>query len=76
MLYALHGLDALHEVGWGMQLVLGFFMVAGLIHDATGSYRTAFLLAIGCSLVSAGAIWLAAPRKVRLVPGRARGEGR
>lgn len=49
---------------------------AGLIHDATGSYRIAFVLAIGCSLVSAAAIWLAAPRKIRLVPGRARGAGR
>ena len=50
--------------------------VAGLIHDTTGSYRIAFVLAIGCSLVSAAAIWLAAPRKIRLVPGRARGAGR
>ena len=43
---------------------------AGVIHDATGSYRMAFLLAIGCCLVSAAAIWVAGPRKVRLVPGR------
>ena len=43
---------------------------AGVIHDATGSYRPAFLLAIGCCFVSAAAIWMAAPRKVRLVPGR------
>jgi len=50
--------------------------VTGLVHDATGSYRLAFVLAIGCSVVSAIAIWLAAPRKVRLVPGRARGTGR
>ncbi|RXT46165.1 MFS transporter [Bosea sp. Tri-44] len=46
--------------------------LAGTIHDATGSYRLAFLLAIACCLVSAAAIWLAAPRKVRLVPGRVR----
>jgi MFS family permease len=44
--------------------------VSGLIHDATGSYRLAFLLAIGCCVVSAVAIWLAGPRQVRLVPGR------
>lgn len=44
--------------------------VAGVIHDATGSYRMAFLLAIVCSIVSIAAIWLAAPRKVRVVPGR------
>ena len=44
--------------------------VAGAIHDATGSYRLAFLLAIACCGVSAAAIWMAAPRNVRLVPGR------
>jgi MFS family permease len=43
---------------------------AGIIHDATGSYRIAFLLAITCCAVSAAAIWMAAPRKVRRVPGR------
>jgi MFS family permease len=45
---------------------------AGLIHDLTGNYRAAFLLAIGCCALSAGAIWRAAPRKVRAVPGRAK----
>jgi MFS family permease len=44
--------------------------MAGFAYDATGSYRLAFLLAIGCCLVSAAAIWMAAPRKVRAVPGR------
>jgi MFS family permease len=44
--------------------------VAGVIHDATASYKLAFLLAIACCIVSAAAIWIAAPRKVRLVPGR------
>lgn len=44
--------------------------IAGTIYDATGSYRLAFLLIIvGCA-VSAVAIWLAAPRRVRIVPGR------
>jgi MFS family permease len=46
--------------------------VTGAIHDATGSYALAFAIAIGCSAVSIGAIWLAAPRKVRAVAGRAR----
>ncbi|MEZ5935148.1 MAG: MFS transporter [Alphaproteobacteria bacterium] len=46
--------------------------ITGVLHDATGSYRTAFLLAILCCATSAVAIWLAAPRKVRLVPGRRR----
>jgi MFS family permease len=44
--------------------------LAGIIHDATGSNRLAFLLAIACCVISAAAIWIAAPRKVRLVPGR------
>jgi MFS family permease len=44
--------------------------VAGLAHDYTGSYAPAFWIAIGCSVVSVVAMWLAAPRKVRLVAGR------
>ena len=44
--------------------------LAGAIHDATGSYRPAFLLIIGLCLVSAMAVWIAGPRKIRLVPGR------
>jgi MFS family permease len=46
--------------------------IAGVIHDATGSYRLAFMLCIACCVVSAAAIWIAAPRSVRLVPGRVR----
>jgi MFS family permease len=45
--------------------------LAGAIQDAFGSYRPAFILIIGCSIVSALAIWIAAPRRVRRVPGRA-----
>jgi MFS family permease len=45
--------------------------VAGVIHDATGSYRLAFVLTIACCIASALAIWMAAPRNVRHVPGRA-----
>lgn len=44
--------------------------VAGVIHDITGSYRPAFLIAIACCMISAASIWIAAPRKVRMVPGR------
>ena len=44
--------------------------IAGAIHDATGSYRLAFALIIGCCVVSAAAIWIAAPRKVRVVAGQ------
>lgn len=45
-------------------------LVAGIIHDATGSYHWAFILSIGCCLVSAASIWFAAPGKVRAVAGR------
>jgi MFS family permease len=45
---------------------------AGAIHDSAGSYVPAFWLAGGCSAVSALVIWMAAPRKVRAVAGRAR----
>ena len=44
--------------------------VAGALHDYTGSYVLAFWIAIGASIVSAIAMWLAAPRKVRAVAGR------
>jgi MFS family permease len=44
--------------------------IAGVVHDKTGSYRLAFLLTIGCCAVSAAGVWIAAPRKVRVVPGR------
>jgi MFS family permease len=45
--------------------------MAGAIHDATGSYRLAFLLIIAFCLVSIVAIWIAGPRKIRVVAGRA-----
>jgi MFS family permease len=45
--------------------------VTGVLHDATGSYTLAFWIAIGCSALSAAAIWLAAPRQVRAVAGGA-----
>jgi MFS family permease len=44
--------------------------VTGALYDATGSYTLAFWIAIGCSALSAVAIWLAAPRHVRVVAGR------
>jgi MFS family permease len=44
--------------------------VTGALYDATGSYALAFILAIGCSVLSGLAIWLAAPRHVRAVAGR------
>jgi MFS family permease len=47
--------------------------VTGVIYDRAGSYTLAFWIAIACSVISAVAIWLAAPRKVRVVAGRLKG---
>jgi MFS family permease len=44
--------------------------LTGVLYDHSGSYTLAFWISIGCSVVSAVAIWLAAPRKVRAVAGR------
>lgn len=44
----------------------------GFVHDHTGSYALGFWVAIGCTLLSAFAIWRAAPRRVRVVAGRVR----
>ena len=44
--------------------------VTGALYDVTGSYTPAFWIAIGLNLMSAAAIWRAAPRKVRAVAGR------
>ena len=44
----------------------------GFVHDRTGDYTLAFWVAIGFSLLSAFAIWRAAPSGVRVVAGRVR----
>jgi len=44
--------------------------ITGVIHDQTGSYAVAFWIGIGLSAVSILAIWMAAPRKVRVVAGQ------
>jgi MFS family permease len=42
-------------------------LVTGLLHDWTGSYTIAFALGIAFSIVCAVTVWIAAPRKVRVV---------
>jgi MFS family permease len=44
--------------------------VTGALYDRTGSYTLAFCLAITLSLFSIVCVWLAAPRKVRVVAGQ------
>ena len=46
--------------------------LTGLLHDATSSYALAFWIAVGCCAVSATAIWLSAPRRIRAVAGAGR----
>jgi len=46
--------------------------VTGVLHDVTGNYTAAFLIAIGMSVLSAFAIWRASPGKVRTVAGKLR----
>src|SRR5260370_1711050 len=44
--------------------------ITGVLHDHTGTYVLAFQIAIACRVVSAVAIWLAAPPKGRAVARR------
>ncbi len=44
--------------------------MTGAIFDRTGSYDLAFRLSIALCLISIACMWMAAPRKVRLVAGR------
>jgi MFS family permease len=44
--------------------------ITGLLYDRSGNYIAAFWIALALSIVSAAAIFLAAPRKVRLVAGQ------
>ena len=46
--------------------------LAGVLHDLTASYSTAFWISAACSGASSAAIWVAGPRQVRAVAGRAR----
>ena len=46
--------------------------LGGLLFERTGNYRLAFIIAGVVFVLAAVATWLAAPRKVRLVPGKVR----
>jgi len=46
--------------------------LTGVLHDRTGSYKSAFWIAIAWSIISAMAIWQASPRRIRAVAGRIR----
>jgi MFS family permease len=44
--------------------------VTGVLHDLTGDYTLAFAIGIGVCGLSAFAIWMASPRKIRAVAGQ------
>jgi MFS family permease len=44
--------------------------ITGLLHDLSGNYSIAFAIGIGVSGLSAVAIWMASPRKIRTVAGQ------
>lgn len=46
--------------------------VTGVLFDVAGNYDTAFIMAMICCAISIAAMWIASPRKVILVAGRAR----
>ena len=46
--------------------------LTGLLYDLYGDYSVGFALGIGCSIISAVAMWRASPGKVRAVAGRIR----
>lgn len=48
--------------GFGIGGIIGPWL-GGIIYDVTGSYTSAFLLAMACVVVSGVALWVAAPRK-------------
>jgi MFS family permease len=50
--------------------------VTGFLHDMTGNYSIAFAVGIAASVLSAVAIWLASPRKIRAVAGQLHKSGR
>jgi MFS family permease len=59
---------------WFAFAVGGFIgpWLGGWIFEFTESYLVAFFMAIALFVVSCAALWWAAPRKVRVVPGRAK----
>ncbi len=51
--------------GLGIGGVIGPWL-GGYIYDVTGSYHSAFLLCIGCCVLSCIAFWIAAPRRATI----------
>jgi MFS family permease len=57
------------NMGFGIGGAVGPY-IAGYIYDVGGSYTAAFIMVLAVALIQATLMWLASPRKVRLVAGR------
>ena len=57
--------------GFAIGAALGAYL-GGLIYDLTGTYLIAFMVVEVALALAMVCVWVAAPRKTRLVPGRAR----
>lgn len=44
--------------------------LGGFLHDQVGNYIPFFIIVIACALFACFNIWIAAPRKIRIVPGK------
>jgi cyanate permease len=44
--------------------------LTGVLHDHFGDYALAFWIGVAVSLISIAGIWIAGPRKVRVVAGQ------
>jgi len=44
--------------------------LGGFLHDHAGNYVLFFIVVIVCALFACFSIWIAAPRKIRIVPGK------
>jgi MFS family permease len=57
-------------LGFGIGGAVGPWL-GGYVYDTMGNYSVAFLAVIAAQVASCILLWLSAPRKVRLVPGKA-----
>jgi MFS family permease len=55
----------LNSVGLAFGAWLG-----GFLHDRVGNYIPFFIIVIACALFACFTIWIAAPRKIRIAPGK------
>ncbi len=46
--------------------------IAGFVHDHQQTYVPFFIMMIACALIACAVLWVAAPRRIRSVPGKGR----